>query len=169
MRRGIRNVKPMYKYIGFLKKYNRAITVILAFASESSEPVFVDLTDRGIKFNWSWENDNGLYTDNGYDPFEYYRDDTKEETWFYEETKELLERFGLNIYNIKSDKEFILAVHQLINKKPLPLFLEEFLKEKQADWFYKYYYFQKNPFFQLPVKKVINEKYLQTKNTTNKK
>lgn len=102
---GYKYMKPYFKHYSYFKKNRLKINFIMNVANQYNEAILV-LENGDLSFQWTWEDDNGLYTTNGSMPFIYKREQFNG-TWAGSETENLLEILGIEFGSVLSDKELI--------------------------------------------------------------
>lgn len=108
-------LQPIIKYIKFYETHLPAIQYIIKTAENNCEEISLDI-DNTWKLGWCWENDNGLYTTYGVMPFQF-GPGPKDKTWCWGETNNLCEMLGLNILEIKDEKDFLRQITKKLNRK----------------------------------------------------
>ncbi len=86
-------------------KHEPSVLQIMAYSRLFAEPVHIK---TNMPLDWCYEHENGLYTEDGMMPFQYY--DENDDTWAFEETKNLVTNMGFSIDRIQSDKDLIAAI-----------------------------------------------------------
>lgn len=103
---GYKYLKPYFHLYHYFKKNKRKIDFLLKVA-ENNLTEFVIIFDKGdFTFEWTWEDDNGLYTTDGTMPFIYKTKDF-DKTWSGTETQSFLEMLGIKFESVSNDRGLI--------------------------------------------------------------
>lgn len=116
-------LQPIIQNLGFYEKHWKAISLIKKIAYYHTDEVLLD-TDKTWRLGWFWELDDDYYSSSGVMPFQF-GPDPKDRTWCWEETNKLCNAFGLDILQIKNEKDFIKQITKKINEKFVFPFMRE--------------------------------------------
>lgn len=98
--------KKWIPFIDFLNKNEDKINKLIENSECNFEPMSLEVHNSELCLMWGWEDDNGIYCYEG-TMRAIYKSSMQDQTWSYNETKSLLESYGLTENEVSNFSELI--------------------------------------------------------------